>query len=391
MPSPSLQTGAFILASIIMLLLCSSLFILFTSRQIMLQQRLIQNQFAANQARINAESGLQESLARYRQNPELSQHPNHCLSQTDSNLGSYFCSQISSLTLNNQNLLKVQVQGSANDTSANSNSSQSFGLQAWLSNSSPAAPLIVGGSVNIAPKLSIRPNPNGAGPGLAISIWLQGQLSLSIKETADCHDVWQSELDCTANSAGWVFNNQNTIQQATPVSQGGSFPDDVFSYLLGFPTSSATLIKELAHQLNPAECINISNTLPASGLYWIEGEGDCVIQNAGIADQPTTSNVDPQPVVLLLNNVSLKLASHSQIFGYVLLFKQTKAPGSIQTIQLTDTGLINGALLSSDSLTIAQGNELSLIWADYSQQLNAPQSSATASLGILAGGWHDFN
>lgn len=391
MPSPSLQTGTFILASIIILLLCSSLFILFTSQQIMIQQRLIHNQFNANQAWLNAESGLQESLARYIQNPQLSQHPSNCLSQPISNLDSHFCSQISSLILNKQNLLKIQVQGIADDSSGNSNLSQSFGLQPWLINTSPAAPLIAGGSVTIAPKLSIRPNPNAAGPGIAVAIWLQGQLNLSSNETKTCQDLWQSTDDCNTNSASLVFNNQNTIQQAASISNGGNFPDNLFSYLLGYPTSSAALIKELAHQLKPAECINLSNTLPASGLYWIEGDGECVIQNAGKADQPATNNFDPQPVVLLLNNVPLKLASHSQIYGYVLLFKLDKTASAIHTLQLTDSGLINGALLSTDSLNITQGSELSLIWTDYSQQLVAPQSSATASLSILAGSWRDFN
>jgi hypothetical protein len=163
---------------------------------------------------------------------------------------------------------------------------------------------------------------------------------------------------------------------------GNGFPD-LFAYLFGYPNNQANWLKEKAKLIKPEQCQTLNQ---ATGLYWVEGSGSCVIDQAGQSDQLDTSGFDPQLVILVLNNVPLQLKANSQIVGYVLMFGDQ----SPQQISIENNASILGGLFSNQDLSINQGNSLKLVWSDYSAILEHPNSPSNGAIGLLAGGWRDF-
>jgi hypothetical protein len=363
------QSGGVSLATALILLLCTSLVVIYAAKQAVLEQAIAGNQYRYFSAFAQAEAGLNQALAAYKNNST----DTPCeLNNKASWSNQPFCAQISQQTVNGQAIAKINAKASSDDKTANIDLHQSIGFSPWLVNSQPAAALIVAGSVNAETALQIAVNPNGGGIGVPVSIWSRDAINFNSSSNR-CQAV---DLD-NHNCSNPLISDLDLVQNV-----GANFPD-LFAYLFGYASNQANWLKEKAKLISPDQCQTLNQ---AAGLYWVEGNGSCVIDQAGQSDQLDTNTFDPQLVVLVLNNVPLQLKADSQIVGYVLMFGDQ----SPQQISVENNASILGGLFSNQDLNIHQGNSLKLVWSDYSSILDHPNSPTNGAIGLLAGGWRDF-
>lgn len=362
------QSGGISLATALILLVCTSLVVIYAAKQAVLEQAITGNQYRYYSAFAQAEAGLNQALAAYKNNSNDARCE---LNNKASWSNQQFCSQISQQTMNGQTITQINAKASSDDKTANIAVRQYIGFSPWLTNSSPAAALIVAGSVNAETALQIAVNPNGGGMGVPISIWSRDAINLN-NASLRCHAVDLANQNCDNPLAADLDLVQNV---------GNQFPD-LLAYLFNYASNQANWLKEKAKLLKPEQCQTLNQT---GGLYWVEGDGTCVIDQAGQSDQLETSAFDPQLVVLIVNNVRLQLKANSQIVGYVLMFGDQ----SPQQISIENNATILGGLFSSQNLSINGGNSLKLVWREYSTIFDHPNSPTNGAIGLLAGGWHD--
>ena len=363
------QSGGVSLATALILLLCTSLVVMYAAKQAVLEQAITGNQYRYYSAFAQAEAGVNQALAAYKNN--ANDTPCELNNKASWNNQS-FCAQISQHTVNGQAIAEINAKASSDDKTANIDLHQYIGFSPWLANSSPAAALMVAGTLNAETPLQIAVNPNGGGIGVPVSIWSRDTINLN-SASLRCQALDLANLNCSNPLASDLDLVANV---------GNDFPD-LFAYLFGYPSNQANWLKEKAQLIKPEQCQTLSQT---GGLYWVEGVGNCVIDQAGQSDQLDTSAFDPKLVVLVLNNVPLQLKANSQIVGYVLMFGDQ----SPQQIHIETNASILGGLFSNQHLTISQGNSLKLVWRDYSTILDHPNNPQNGAIGLLAGGWRDF-
>lgn len=363
------QNGGVSLATALILLLCTSLVVMYAAKQAVLEQAITGNQYRYYSAFAQAEAGLNQALAAYKNN--ATDAPCE-LNNKVSWINQTFCAQISQQSLNGQTIAEINAKASSDDKTANIELQQTIGFSPWLANSSPAAALIVAGKLNAETPLQIAVNPNGGGIGVPVSIWSRDTINLN-SASLRCQALDLTNQNCSNPLASDLDLVQNV---------GNHFPD-LFTYLFGYPSNQANWLKEKAKLIKPEQCQTLNQ---GGGLYWVEGSGSCVIDQAGKSDQPDSNGFDPQVVILVLNNVPLQLKANSQIVGYVLLFGDQ----SPQQINIENNASILGGLFSNQNLSINQGNSLKLVWSDYSAILEHPNNPSNGAIGLLAGGWRDF-
>lgn len=363
------QSGGVSLATALILLLCTSLVVIYAAKQAVLEQAITGNQYRYYSAFAQAEAGVNQTLAAYK---------NHAtdtpcqLNNKASWSNQAFCAQLSQQSLNGQTIAEINAKASSDDKTANIDLHQYIGFSPWLTNSSPAAALMVAGTLNAETPLQIAVNPNGGGIGVPVSIWSRDTVNLN-SASLRCQALDLANLNCS---------NPLTSDLDLVQNVGNGFPD-LLAYLFGYASNQANWLKEKAKLISPEQCQTLNQ---AAGLYWVEGSGSCVIDQAGQSDQLDTSGFDPKLVILVLNNVPLQLKANSQIVGYVLMFGDQ----SPQQISIENNASILGGLFSNQNLSISQGNSLKLVWSDYSAILEHPNNPTNGAIGLLAGGWRDF-
>jgi len=141
------------------------------------------------------------------------------------------------------------------------------------------------------------------------------------------------------------------------------------------------------HILTAADC----NTLNTSsrGFYWIEGGGLCTLGDVGSADNPGTPALDPNLVVLVLDETALQINANNEIHGYVFTLDHPGDSGG-QDIQLNGGAKIFGAFLSNYDMGTHLNGTLGIVWTDYGDLLLNPNDSDFGVLSVVPGSWNDL-
>jgi Tfp pilus assembly protein PilX len=277
----------------------------------------------------------------------------------------------------------------------------------------PAAPLIAAGVVTGLGSAEIVPNPNGGGPGVALSVWTNGNAEVSTGGTfKSCHlGEWLDNPQGAVPSAedkkngicetcscvnlsrgyGLLTNGGATRVEGGDIlddeTAGGTrvvnadgntdqnryFPPDLFAYIFNVQSADAeAYLRDQAQQITDCSTLNSAS----AGLIWYTPTSDCRI--------PSNTQVGTleDPVVLVSNAKVDAPANTSIIFGLVYVRCATTCSNLLQANGAT----IYGAAVLEAGAGMAGSPRLVYNRAVFN---NIASSPAFARLGAVAGSWSD--
>lgn len=286
---------------------------------------------------------------------------------------------------------------------------QSFGTFRLLG-ATPAAPLITAGVASGLGNAQIVPNPDAGGFGVPVSVWAKGDAKIDQASFASCQlGEWLSNYgnptpsaddvlngvceSCTCNGLcpGYgllsgdaqscaeakskiegedILDRDGNFSEASPkVRDHQYFPDDLFAYVFGVPSTSAVSYLD-ANARKITDC----STLGASdaGLIWNTG---------GACDLKGTVGSLQDPVVLVSDS-EVKINAGSTFFG--IIFVRSTAG----TTAFTATGgpQIYGSVILESSADLS-GNPT--IVYNKTVLRNVANSPAFLRYGPIPGSWSD--
>ena len=365
-----LPKGAMTLSLVMLLFLVSGGILVNSARQQLIDLWSSRYQSSSIQTRIQAESGNLETLAGLRK-PLTAIADNSCKTF---NLTTQVCTKLSRL---NTGLMQgIKISSEANDPTASlAMVSRSIAYINWLEAAQIPAPLIFPGSLSADSELHISPNPNGGGPNIPIAIWSTGKI-----QPASTSSFISLNADQILNLSLGLDNG--IADQTRLQSQGGEFPDDIFSYLFGINSNQYLVIQESARILSPDQCRTLNEN--SSGLYWIEGDGVCELNNLG-----QVAAHDPKAVILVLHAVPLHVNAHAKIYGLIVDFQADTSEDHSQSLYFESNSLVYGGLISNRDLNHRLQGVISLIWQDYADYFSKPTTSERGAMLLLSGSWND--
>lgn len=166
-----------------------------------------------------------------------------------------------------------------------------------------------------------------------------------------------------------VSDGEGQLQDTT------NFPDDVFHYVFGVPTSQYTVIKNmLAGQgrMQP-NCDGITSS--SSGYYWITGNCNPA-GDIGSFDGP----------VLLIIEGNIAFSGNDSLFGVMFLFRTN--PASLAEITANGTITLYGGMMSNARMKLPTGNFKARYTSTIFNQLQ--ESGSGLFYGKLPGTWADY-
>lgn len=358
------------LSTVMLLFLVSGGILLNSARQQLIDLWTSRYQSNAIQTRIQAESANLETLASLRKS-ETTGATNTCkiFNQT-----TQVCSTLSSFS--NTLFQGIKISSDATDTSASKAAvTRSVAYLNWLYSPQIAAGLIFPGSLSADTQLHISANPNGGGKQIPLAVWSTGKIQAASNSSLislSNDQVLSLSLDLDTGIA----------DQASFQSQGGDFPDDVFNYVFGIADNQYPVIQESAQIISPDQCRTLNET--SSGLYWIEGDGVCELNNLGQASTNT-----PRAVILVLHAVPLHVNANAKIYGLIIDFLAEPSEDRLQTLYFESNSLVYGSLLSNRDLNHRLNGVVSIIWQDYANYFNKPTNNQRGAMLMLNGSWID--
>jgi hypothetical protein len=307
--------------------------------------------------------------------------------------------------------LTIVSVGKLADENASAVVKQSFGTFR-LFGRGPDAPLIASGTVGALGNSQLVPNPDAGGFGVPVSVWTKGAATIDQASFATCQlGEWMANYGTPAPSAADVVNGvcasctcnglcpgsgllsgnakscptakdklegedildvDSHVSDASPKLRDSQyFPDDLFAYVFGVPSSSAD-----SYLTNNAEVVASCSTLTTAdtGLHWYKGT-DCSLgaSNVGSLQKP----------VVLVSDGPVKLNANQQFFGIV--FVRSKAgPGDLFTAN--GGGQVYGSVILEGSGSLKGNPTLVYNKAVLQNILNSP---AFVRYGPIPGSWSD--
>lgn len=261
--------------------------------------------------------------------------------------------------------------------------------------STPEAPLTAAGIVPMGGNYNVVGNPNGGGPGVAVSVWSSAAVTGSGSSSTCNQPGYDAQThQCTSDkiSTGGTMG-LDVVQNDPLVSAGGHFPDDVFQYFFGIPSASWQTVYDMAQHIT--DCSTLGPT--SGGLIWYTGALCDLPSNTTIgatADDPATAATEG-PVILVIQDAGVKMNANTVFNGVIFLFSSATPPVAPGTVQLNGGPVINGAFLSNSGLDNLSGAYTVKYDADILAQL-APSSSGNNNNAInghpadVPGSWRDF-
>ena len=321
------QRGVGALFIAIILLVASTLIVLYAARVGVQDIRASGNNARAKQSFAHAEAGMALMAAKILQGGSTSTEfttTNFIVTATETeqiNITAF--GYADGYTIIGPNTI-IPINGVAEVT-------QQYGFQSDFLADGIAAPLIVGGSVVPKGSYQVVGNPNAAGEGVIVSIWVEGTAPISGNPDT-CHyaeyyangdpDYNHSSglplCDPNSNKACKCFDSggvDGTISDADTKGRDivednnmGNFPDDLFLYLLGVPRGHWEAIRDAALSsggvITGAQCANFNSE--SNGLYWVEQGGSNVcdmpsveIGGSAMCDDMTTDDIEFCTVIVV--------------------------------------------------------------------------------------------
>ena len=366
---PNRQQGAIILVTVVLLLVMISLVTLHTGRIQSFEHKIIlngQNQkqaFAAANAALN--QGLAELLANksWPQGTVIGQLPNQ---------------QVFSITATERQITRNSLPLSVFELTATGSSVDQLSKVALTEQAIvypllvniPVAPLMNDGGLDNRATFELIANPNGAGQGVALSVWTNGGVDMSQLNGVSCGLYEYIHQQCQSKAY-----SQLGLAGADILANDLDFPADVFAHLFNLPLTHYTALRDEADFLL-ADCSALAQ---ANGLIWVNGDCD-IAANVQVGSVLT-------PVILIIEDGNLSLQNGASITGLVFVLQ---IPSSVisHDVFMASSCLLSGALVANQKLgrnggkfkVLYEHNVLELLRSDllFSRVAKVP------------GSWQDF-
>lgn len=328
---PGRQQGAIILVTVVLLLVMISLVTLHTGRIQSFEHKIIlngQNQkqaFSAANAALN--QGVAELLANksWPQGTVIGQLPNQ---------------QVFSITATERQIMRnsrplsifeLTATGSSVDLLSKVALKEQALVYPLLVNI-PAAPLMSDGGIDNRATFELIANPNGAGQGVALSVWTNGGVDMSQLNGVSCGLYEYIRQQCQSKAY-----SQLGLAGADILANDLDFPTDVFAHLFNLPLIHYAALRDEADFLF-ADC---NALVVASGIIWVSGDCD-IPANLQVGSILT-------PVVLIVEDGNLSLQNGSSITGLVFVL-QTPSSVISHDVFMASSSSISGALVANQKL-----------------------------------------
>lgn len=362
----SSNRGAAVLFITLILLIASTLIIIFAANQGKLLQNITANQTRNSQAYAAAEAGLEYGInylqthaATILANPVSGYIPAYSDSNTTQTLAnnSTFTITYSNPIANNYTIILISSTGTSPDGSSTRTVSQQVASSSIVTNPGQIS-LSSKGTVSMSGSSSI------VNPTYNQTIQSASTVSMSGNSSTTTGSGGSSPGHIGAD----ITQNSTTLQNTSQ--------NDFFADYFG-TTNTASIQASAAHYYSNSSSTNYSSTLNGmtGSLIWIDQTGGTASINGNI-----TIGSAINPVILVVNG-GLSLSGNMTIYGFIFVL------GTTGITTLTGNIAIHGALVTTDNLNIS-GN-ITLTY-DTSVLNNLKNQSGTSLYAKIPGSWRDF-
>lgn len=384
--------GAMTMTVSLLMLALSLIGAMYTVKTKLFDIRITNAELRKNEAIISAEAGLQRGIAELDVALGIPDNPIDSLAESvDNNRYQVnFYAEEATLGANDyigsprhlkdgeqkDRIVTVTSSGfSADDTSE-----KIIEQKVWLFPALEGAPdsaITVSGGMGIGGSYNVAANPNGGGLGVPLSVWSDAAVTL----TGNGATCGLEEYDNGVCST-FAYSDNNGLSSDvfvdSKVSDGGTFPDDVFEYVFGVATESYQQIKDEA-DIFDVNCNALDTT--ATGVVWISG--DCTINAGDVVGSAT------EPVVLVIEDADLRLNGGAVIWGIVFSFSTDPSIPTGGSISTTGSATVEGALIADHPINIPAGTFNARYNQDVLERIENG-SGRFSRIRIIPGSWKDF-
>jgi hypothetical protein len=251
------------------------------------------------------------------------------------------------------------------------------------------APMMGAGTIPLNGTLSLVTNPNGAGPGIPISIWSNKLATISDSGSGSAASCQMHEYTKNGNACPSDINQMlsgddgpTNIKGPDIVDLDSDFPTDLFEFLFGVSKNNYATVKSQATVMNGCSGLGPSST----GIVW--AMGDCTTPNS-----ETQIGSPGAPVILVVQpgntqNGDFRLSAGTTFYGIIFTFDPSDQTGSIT---LNANGVLRGVVMSNDvdTMGVSLNGTVDVVYdTDLMTIINS--SSATKPIARLPGSWADY-
>lgn len=358
--------GAATLILTVMLMVMSSLIIIFAANFSVMRSKTVDNIHRNRQAFHAAEAGLEYGINYLKQNSAtvLAGPVNGYISYTNASItnvtlanNSKFSIVYSNPIANNYSLIRITSTGTNDDGTSTRVVIQDV-AQGSLLLSPPNFPLVTKGQVSMSGSAQVINTTSATTIESASSVSLSGSSKTVVNG------------DTSSTSGNIQSDVQQDLSNLSNLSQS-----DFFSTYFGSTTSNVQ--NNVAHYYS-----NNSSTNYSDALSNMTGTSIWIDQTAGTAtiSGATTIGTADNPVLLIVNG-NLSLSGNVTIYGFVFVI------GTNDITSLTGNVNIIGGIGTTDTLNMAGSIQLTY---DSSVISNLQQQSSLLYYAKVPGSWRDF-
>jgi hypothetical protein len=260
-----------------------------------------------------------------------------------------------------------------------------------------AVPLTTKSSFPPTGTAEIVPNPNGGGPGVPVSAWLNsndscdGHTPLDASggswSTCERHewygvDIMPDDYKCPSANCSCA-NDEKRLSYAEggdsvvgfDIVEDPTFPCELFEYM--FPVDKdaegIAFVKSMAKEVI-SDCSVLNED--SSGLIWVTGSTCQVASNTQIGTKD-------KPVFLVSAAGTTRFAGGASVFGVLMV---TDAEVSTADFHAVGTFTVYGAAVMDATMAQYQGT-FQIVYVDSILE----RALQTGGIGNVAGSWSDFH
>lgn len=369
------QSGVASLFVAVILLFASTIIVLVAGKVGVQDQRISGNDSRAKQAFANSEAGLEFAIGRLLSNDTITYNSTVYFPTT---LTSDYSNSITypntptpfydARIFEDGDGITVVSQGYADSYQSTSTATvrQSFGYYDALGGG-PDAPLIVAGTVPPTGNMEVVGNPNGAGAGVNVAVWTSETVDIGGSATTCERGEYEangttsaaSNSDfniCSANDCGCSGTIDGIISEtgtvgADIIENDPDFPDDVFEYVFGVPSSRYNIIQQNSQEVS--DCSGFTSA--SNGIFWVTGECDLPGNDIGGATGDNcgkTADVLCVVIIIVDDEDLKKTGGDSKLYGVIFMFDNPDELDAVSTINMGGSTSIYGALIADHSVCI---------------------------------------
>jgi hypothetical protein len=265
----------------------------------------------------------------------------------------------------------------------------------------PGVPLTTRSNFPPSGTAEIVPNPNGAGPGVPVSAWINNNWDCDTDPPADpltpvsgswatCeYHEWygvhtmpddfrcpSASCSCSSGEKRISFAESGDQVVGMDIIIDDDFPCDLWKYI----TKTEREDYESVKYSEPFTVIDDCSKLgpESSGAIWIDGS----VETCAIAANTIVGSVD-RPVFLIFAGDLLRLNGGAEIFGFILV---TDVEGGDANFDVKGTNTVYGAVVVDGPIADYTGT-FQIVYNDELIRL----ATQWGGLGNISGGWTDFH